>query len=91
MNSTRLGSYSLLKRITHGGDPALQTGAKKDNEFVFFMKNVFCGATAGMLGATVGSPFFLVKVRMQNQTKVAANAVGKQYNYTGTFKLRSSC
>ena len=85
MNSTRLGSYSLLKRITHGGDPALQPGAKQ-NDVIFFLKNLFCGATAGMMGATVGSPFFLVKVRMQNQTRVAENAVGKQYNYTGTWK-----
>ena len=41
--------------------------------------NIFCGATSGMLGAAAGSPFFLVKTRLQSFS--AYNPVGTQHRY----------
>lgn len=42
--------------------------------------NVVCGALAGVIGAAVGSPFYLIKTRLQS----AGGAVGHQYTYKGT-------
>ena len=45
-----------------------------------FFVNILCGATAGVVGAAIGSPFYLVKTRLQS----AGGAVGEQFVYKGT-------
>lgn len=45
--------------------------------------NVLSGAFSGIMGGLLGSPFFLVKTRMQSYSPVFA--IGTQHNYTGVF------
>lgn len=76
MNGTRLGLYEPIKRFytSNGQSPS-------------HLKNIASGATSGVLGAIVGSPFFLIKVRLQVQSKAAASSqtVGYQHSYKGAF------
>ncbi|ELR17603.1 solute carrier family protein [Acanthamoeba castellanii str. Neff] len=75
MNGMRLGSYSVFKQLlleNHGS-------ASKDS--LFFLKNMLAGATAGVLGAVAGSPFFLVKTRMQAQTEYCGRYVALTWGY----------
>lgn len=67
MNGIRLGSYS-----------SFQFQADSQNHLLFFLGNVFAGASAGALGGFCGSPFFLAKVRLQSQANVSI-AVGHQH------------
>src|SRR4051794_20914118 len=55
------------------------TTTGNDVSHVAFAKKLFCGAFAGVVGASLASPFFLVKTRMQVQSNVAA--IGEQYHY----------
>ncbi|KAM9997059.1 hypothetical protein ACTFIZ_002017 [Dictyostelium cf. discoideum] len=55
MQGIRLGSFDLISNAL---------GAKPNQDY-FFLKNLLAGATAGAIGAAAGSPFDLVKVRMQ--------------------------
>jgi len=71
MNGTRLGSYGPIKRLI---------GASEQNSF-YFLRTVIAGASSGALSALVGSPFFLVKVRLQTQASGATLAVGTQHGY----------
>lgn len=71
MNGTRLGSYGPIKRVI---------GASENNSF-YFLRTVFAGAISGALSAFVGSPFFLVKVRLQTQASGKTIAVGTQHGY----------
>jgi len=77
MNGTRLGSYSHFKTIL-GVDPKSK---------YFFPKNLLAGASAGMLGACLASPLYLVKVRMQSQS--SAFAIGHQHHYRGNLHALS--
>jgi solute carrier family 25 protein 34/35 len=45
------------------------------------------GATSGTIGAALGSPFFLVKTRIQSYSKHLG--VGAQHAYTGTWNALS--
>lgn len=45
--------------------------------------NLFCGASSGILGAIVGSPFFLVKTRLQSFSPYLP--VGTQHKYKNAF------
>jgi solute carrier family 25, member 34/35 len=45
--------------------------------------NVFCGATSGILGAAAGSPFFLIKTRLQSYSPFLP--VGTQHQYKGAL------
>lgn len=45
--------------------------------------NVAAGTVSGIAGAVLGSPFFLIKTRMQSYSKAAADAVGQQTYYRG--------
>eukprot|EP01084_Bolivina_argentea_P147420 257921_1 len=71
MNGTRLGSYGPIKRII---------GATPDSSF-YILRTVVAGATSGALSAFIGSPFFLVKVRLQTQASGKTIAVGTQHGY----------
>jgi solute carrier family 25 protein 34/35 len=74
LNGCRLGFYeplriSLTKLLYK--DPAIQS----------FGINIFSGASSGVLGAAVGSPFFLVKTRLQSYSPFLP--VGTQHEYRG--------
>ncbi|KYQ92328.1 transmembrane protein [Tieghemostelium lacteum] len=58
MQATRLGTFDVFSQLL---------GAHADQDY-FFIKNLLAGASAGALGAALGSPFDLVKVRMQAAT-----------------------
>ena len=59
MNGTRLGAYEPLKRLyTNNG------------EHKEMWRSVAAGSTSGVLGAVSGSPFFLIKVRLQVQSQL---------------------
>ena len=47
------------------------------------MSNVLSGLAAGVIGAALGSPFFLVKTRLQSFSPV--NPVGFQHQYRSTW------
>lgn len=53
--------------------------------------NVLAGAGVGVIGCIVGSPFFMIKTRLQAQNKAAAlqgktaEAVGAQHHYNGSL------
>ncbi|CAZ83836.1 unnamed protein product [Tuber melanosporum] len=72
LNGCRLGFYEPIRssatRLVHS-DPHHQS----------IGVNVFAGATSGILGAMVGSPFFLVKTRLQSYSP--SLPVGTQHNY----------
>lgn len=73
MNGTRLGLYPLVKRMLGATDP---------NVNGFFVRNLLAGAITGGAGAFVGSPFSMVKVRLQ----VQAGGVGKaRHDYRGVM------
>jgi solute carrier family 25 protein 34/35 len=50
---------------------------------------MLAGATAGMTAAVVGSPFFLVKIRMQAQSDFAQ--IGHQHKYKNTWEALMVC
>lgn len=51
----------------------------KDEKVQSLGINMFCGASSGVIGAAAGSPFFLVKTRLQNYS--AFKPVGTQHMY----------
>lgn len=76
MNGCRLGLYEPIRQNANNilyGDRNKQVVAV----------NVLSGAFSGIMGGLLGSPFFLVKTRMQAYSPVFA--VGTQHNYTGVF------
>ncbi|KAJ2512418.1 Mitochondrial oxaloacetate carrier protein [Coemansia sp. RSA 1939] len=77
LNGTRLGFYEPTKNVMYqvfAGRPSDAAGKQ------VLPLNVAAGGLCGMAGAALGSPFFLVKTRMQSASKFAA--VGYQHNYT---------
>jgi solute carrier family 25 protein 34/35 len=89
MNGSRLGSYSVIRRHIFGTESPTSSGSGSPSA-IYMMKNAAAGACAGAIGACVGSPFFLVKTRLQSQSNTATNAVGYQYKYRGTFHALTS-
>ncbi|KAL6062360.1 Solute carrier family 25 member 34 [Balamuthia mandrillaris] len=88
MNGTRIGTYTLLQSLfeavaSKSSRPGYEDSSPR--QWFVFVSNMTAGAFAGVAGAVVASPFFLVKIRMQASTaaNATANAVGQQYNYTG--------
>ncbi|XP_028654191.1 solute carrier family 25 member 35 isoform X4 [Erpetoichthys calabaricus] len=77
MNGVRLGSYAILET---GG--YIHSGGR-----VSPVKSVAAGAVAGVLGAIIGSPMYLVKTHLQSQS-TASIAVGHQYQHQ-VFPLNS--
>ena len=74
MNGTRLGIFEPLQQLV---------GATSPDVSHFFIRNVIAGATAGMLGAVAGSPFFLVKARIQAASSINSAHMNAQYQYNG--------
>jgi solute carrier family 25 protein 34/35 len=72
LNGCRLGFYEPLRKTLTNvvySDPAVQS----------FGINLFAGASSGVLGAAAGSPFFLVKTRLQSYSPFLP--VGTQHHY----------
>eukprot|EP00735_Rhodelphis_limneticus_P014265 TRINITY_DN8269_c0_g1::TRINITY_DN8269_c0_g1_i1::g.10219::m.10219 TRINITY_DN8269_c0_g1::TRINITY_DN8269_c0_g1_i1::g.10219 ORF type:complete len:313 (+),score=64.21,sp/A3KPP4/S2535_DANRE/43.43/8e-81,Mito_carr/PF00153.22/9.9e-18,Mito_carr/PF00153.22/3.2e-18,Mito_carr/PF00153.22/1.7e-17 TRINITY_DN8269_c0_g1_i1:89-1027(+) len=76
MNGFRLGLYEPIRGVM-GGD-SIAPGSALD-----FVRNMSAGATSGALGALAGSPFFMIKCRIQIQSSSAALQVGYQHRYQG--------
>ena len=72
LNGCRLGFYEPMRHFTTKlifKDPKTQS----------LGINMFCGASSGILGAMAGSPFFLVKTRLQSYSPFLP--VGTQHKY----------
>jgi solute carrier family 25 protein 34/35 len=72
LNGCRLGFYEPLRKT-------LTNAIFKDDKVQSFGVNIFSGAASGILGAAAGSPFFLVKTRLQSYSPFLP--VGTQHNY----------
>lgn len=78
MNGTRLGLYEPLKRLVTRVAEGEAASASSDarlgahlaaHRAPVFLHNVIAAAGSGCIAAFIGSPFFLVKVRLQVQSK----------------------
>ncbi|EDO39447.1 predicted protein [Nematostella vectensis] len=76
MNGTRLGSYQIITNFGLTKDA--------DGKPVFY-KCLIAGAMSGGLGATLGSPFYLLKTQLQAQSAQQI-AVGYQHQHKGSLK-----
>jgi len=76
LNGCRLGFYEPLRatstRLIFEDDKVQSLGI-----------NIFAGAASGVLGAAVGSPFFLVKTRLQSYSPFLP--VGTQHKYKNSM------
>ncbi|KAF4123275.1 solute carrier family 25, member 34/35 [Geosmithia morbida] len=72
LNGCRLGFYEPMR----GRMSRLFYGTEKVQSLPI---NMFCGAGSGIIGAAAGSPFFLVKTRLQSFS--ASLPVGTQHQY----------
>ncbi|KAI9928227.1 hypothetical protein ASPWEDRAFT_38972 [Aspergillus wentii DTO 134E9] len=76
LNGCRLGFYEPLRK---GMTTALYTDPAVQSLGI----NVFAGAASGIIGAAAGSPFFLVKTRLQSYSPFLP--VGTQHKYKNSF------
>ncbi|KAG5284610.1 hypothetical protein AALO_G00028570 [Alosa alosa] len=72
MNGVRLGSYAIIESAGY-----IQTDGK-----VSAVKSILAGAIAGVVGAYMGSPIYLVKTHLQSQA-TSSIAVGHQHRHRG--------
>jgi solute carrier family 25, member 34/35 len=72
LNGCRLGFYEPLR-------VGLTQLLYKDSAVQSLGVNIFSGAASGILGAAIGSPFFLVKTRLQSYSPFLP--VGTQHGY----------
>lgn len=72
LNGCRLGFYEPLRK-------GVTTAVFKDANVQSLGINIFSGAASGILGAAAGSPFFLVKTRLQSYSP--SMPVGTQHGY----------
>ncbi|KAE8288172.1 Solute carrier family 25 member 35 [Larimichthys crocea] len=72
MNGVRLGSYAIIE----------SSGYIHTNGRVSAAKTTAAGAVAGVVGAVMGSPVYLVKTHLQSQS-TSCIAVGHQYKHQG--------
>jgi solute carrier family 25, member 34/35 len=73
---TSLNSLLLNRSITGANDPAVKA-------YQSLPINIVSGASSGVLGAFAGSPFFLVKTRLQSYSPFLP--VGTQHQYRGAW------
>lgn len=85
LNGCRLGFYEPIRSN-------VASAVFHDAQVQSLGVNVFAGALSGVLGAAAGSPFFLVKTRLQSYSPFLP--VGTQHNYKnsidGLSKIYSS-
>ncbi|KAI8585398.1 Mitochondrial oxaloacetate carrier protein [Geranomyces variabilis] len=85
LNGCRLGMYEPIK----AGYVSLFNLASPSGRAHELPAMVFGGATAGLLGAFVSSPLYLLKTRMQSYTATAGTAVGAQHSYVQQGTVRA--
>lgn len=76
LNGCRLGFYEPMR---HALATTIFNDAKTQNLGI----NMFCGAASGIMGAMAGSPFFLVKTRLQSYSPFLP--VGTQHQYKNAW------
>ena len=76
LNGCRLGFYEPLRK-------GVTTAIFKDGSVQSLGVNIFSGASSGILGAVAGSPFFLVKTRLQSYSPFLP--VGTQHGYKNSM------
>ncbi|KAI9894438.1 MAG: Mitochondrial oxaloacetate carrier protein [Vezdaea aestivalis] len=76
LNGCRLGFYEPLRKM-------LTTSIFQDPNVQSLGVNIFSGAASGIIGAAAGSPFFLVKTRLQSYSPFLP--VGTQHKYQNGF------
>ncbi|XP_077296959.1 solute carrier family 25 member 35-like [Arctopsyche grandis] len=74
-NSTRLGLYQTAESQSLTKNKQGQTDT---------LKSCFYGSAAGIVGAFIASPFYLIKTHMQSSSHETI-AVGHQYKYSGSL------
>jgi solute carrier family 25 protein 34/35 len=77
LNGFRLGMYDPIK---NGFQLGMDAATGETGSFPV-VSMVASGATAGIVGAAIASPFFLIKTRMQAYTKGSQISVGHQHSY----------
>ncbi|OLL23137.1 Mitochondrial oxaloacetate transport protein [Neolecta irregularis DAH-3] len=82
LNGCRLGLYEPVR----GGLTRMITGSAHQNVMSI---NMFSGAICGILGACIGSPFFLIKTRLQSHSPIFTE-VGTQHIYKGPLNAFQS-
>ncbi|KAI1500512.1 mitochondrial carrier [Biscogniauxia marginata] len=76
LNGCRLGFYDPMRQ-------GLASLLLHDSAAQNLGINMFCGASSGIIGAAAGSPFFLVKTRLQSFSPFLP--VGTQHRYRNAF------
>ncbi|KAF2859950.1 putative mitochondrial oxaloacetate transporter [Piedraia hortae CBS 480.64] len=76
LNGCRLGFYEPFRK-------SLNAVLGKDSKYQSVPVNIFAGASSGIMGAMAGSPFFLVKTRLQSYSPF--RPVGTQHQYTSAW------
>ena len=76
LNGCRLGFYEPIRSN-------LTTAIYSDPKVQSLGANIFAGAASGVIGAAAGSPFFLVKTRLQSYSPFLP--VGTQHNYKNSY------
>jgi solute carrier family 25 protein 34/35 len=72
LNGCRLGFYEPMRNT-------VATVLFRDGNVQNLGINMFCGAGSGIIGAAAGSPFFLIKTRLQSYSP--SLPVGTQHHY----------
>ncbi|XP_055378671.1 solute carrier family 25 member 35-like [Condylostylus longicornis] len=79
MNSTRLGIYQTV-------DSMYLTSFNRDVENRSGILCIFWGGVAGVVGAYLGCPFYLIKTQIQAQSQASGRyAVGYQHHHRNTI------
>ncbi|WPH01994.1 mitochondrial oxaloacetate transport protein [Acrodontium crateriforme] len=73
---TSINSLILRRDISHMSDPDIK-------QYQSLPINIIAGASSGILGAAAGSPFFLVKTRLQSYSPFLP--VGTQHQYRNAW------
>jgi len=76
LNGCRLGFYEPMRKT-------LTSLIFKDEKTQSLGINMLCGASSGIIGAAAGSPFFLVKTRLQSYSPFLP--VGTQHEYRNAW------
>ena len=86
LNGCRLGFYDPIRThlnslaLTHSFSHAQDAEVKRYQSLPI---NIFSGASSGVMGAAAGSPFFLVKTRLQSYSPFLP--VGTQHQYKNAW------
>ncbi|ODV85868.1 hypothetical protein CANARDRAFT_198121 [[Candida] arabinofermentans NRRL YB-2248] len=85
LNGCRLGLYEPARNLVNS---LVFPNASDPSSIQSIPVNVIAGATSGIAGAVVGSPFYLVKTRMQSYSPQIQ--IGDQTHYKSTWDGLSS-